>query len=812
MADDGDECEKMKSKESMDTTKSNMADDEDGDYILNPKTNRRVKKTGVIGRQLLQQRQLDTLQHPTDQTTVQTAPKKKSKRRPRPISERPSRIPVMNDAGLMCISVVTKQGNWLGLSLAHFVDGMRQIRSALSECHPEYVDTINKTFFHILGAVMLLKKRSKSVTLGCLRDIKWTTWTDKSNISNIDILRTFWLQILPRVCLGRDRASLPYWSSRYDEVSAKLWLPKGIGCPDSDTNSSNESWDSEDAQSWFVIKTKTKPLNSDLSTMSSASCMSTLAESMGEEDVNKKSDSDMLMRCVRLFPPAPIADIFMSYVTCSRVNYNKCLYHERHVAEREVLPVYTMVNNGYTANYDKPLCGGISQRVVLGKTLNCSEYELRTKFVNESIVEREVLPVYIVNNGYTANYDKPLCGGFTQNVFRGNKKAKGKMLGKIPNPDISPWMINIPKEVRHSGVHDYFEAKNTSIANLKAGNIRSFKMTYRKKGNRKYPSVNVGSNLKTQEHGKYMTVFPQKLASTEAGPNGVRKRKGGGRVYTSRILVSKNDRDFMHTQSQTGFRECRLKYSYGRWYLLVPYNVSYTKPPKPKTKPKMTPPQLQHSHEARPQKAKSKSTMAKKEPVCEPIGMAAIDPGARTFATVYDGDRVFTIQHDRNRMNTMQARLDKLQSLRAKKEITSRSYLRGCRRIRRKWNSLMADMHWKLASVLVGYKAVGLPSFQTQDMVKGNGLFKGTKRELLGLQHGQFRNRLRHKARGRTHILTVDESFTTKTCTQCGNIRNMGGLEVYKCRKCHLNIGRDVGSARSIFMCTMLLRMEKQCT
>jgi transposase len=737
---------KMKSQNSLALKQLNTMADDDDEYIINPKTNRRVKRTGVVGRQVLQQRQLDALQDSND--TAPTPIKKKVRRRVQTnIQERPLRIPVINDAGLMSISLVTRQGNWLGLSLAHFVDGMRQVRSALSECHPECVDIIDKTFFHILGAVMILKKHSKSVTLGCLQDIKWTTWTDKSTISNINTLRTIWLQILPRVCLGQDRASLPYWNSRYDDLSVKLWLPKGIGCPDSHSNSLNESWDSEVARSWFAIKTKTKPLNNDLSTMSSASCMSTLVESTegGEEGVNpiqSEHTNNTQMRRVRLFPPAPVADILMRWIACARINYNKCLYNDRHIQP------------------------------------NCSEYELRTKFVNESIVEREILPVYVVNNGYIANCNVPLCGGFTRNVFRGNKKAKGKMLDKTPNPDISLWMTSVPKDVRHSGVHDYTEAKKTNMANLRVGNIRSFRMTYRKTGNRKYPSINVGSALKTQDSGKYLLMFPKKLASTEAGNNGACQRKGKGRVYASRILVSQNDRDFVHTQSQNGFKECRVQYSCGRWYLLVPYDASsYTRPNKVATYKK------------------------------EPMGMAAIDPGARTFATVYDGDRVFTVQHDRARMKALQTRLDKLRSLRTKKEIKSRVYLRGRRRVKRKWDNLMADMHWKLASELVQYKVVGLPSFRTENMVQGK-LFKGTKRELLGLQHGQFRDRLRHKAIGRTQILTVDESFSTKTCTQCGNIRNMGGLEVYQCRKCNLTIGRDVGSARSIFMCTMLLRLE----
>ncbi len=208
MAEDGDDDnyqnrKKMKSQNLLTITKSNnMADDDE--YIINPKTNRRVKKTGVVGRHIIEQRELDALQDPNNATTTVPTPiKKKVKRRVRIIQERPLRIPVINDAGLMSISLVTRQGNWLGLSLAHFVDGMRQVRSALYECHPECVDIINKTFLNILGAVILLKKRSKSVTLGgVFKTSNGRLENDKSIIlRTIDTLRTMWLQILPRVCL-----------------------------------------------------------------------------------------------------------------------------------------------------------------------------------------------------------------------------------------------------------------------------------------------------------------------------------------------------------------------------------------------------------------------------------------------------------------------------------------------------------------------------------------------------------------------------------------------------------------------------------
>lgn len=239
--------------------------------------------------------------------------------------------------------------------------------------------------------------------------------------------------------------------------------------------------------------------------------------------------------------------------------------------------------------------------------------------------------------------------------------------------------------------------------------------------------------------------------------------------------MGKSDREFLGSvaSGEGGFSECRLKYANGKWVLLVPYT---------------------------PAAVQAEGT--------DPQGVAALDRGARVFTTVYDGDRVVAVEHDRKLMAKLQARLDKLRSLRARKAISSRSYLRGRRRTKRRWDNLMRDLHYKLASELVKYKAVGLPSFETENMVQG-GLARSTKRELLGLQHGKFKQRLIHKARGRTHVLPTDErcvvvqihsrmfvfaaqalfssghsanlpitlvpkrSFSTKTCTQCGTIRNM---------------------------------------
>ena len=49
-------------------------------------------------------------------------------------------------------------------------------------------------------------------------------------------------------------------------------------------------------------------------------------------------------------------------------------------------------------------------------------------------------------------------------------------------------------------------------------------------------------------------------------------------------------------------------------------------------------------------------------------------------------------------------------------------------------------------------------------------------------------------------IHDVNESYTSKTCTHCGCINDVGSSKVYSCKSCNLVIDRDVNGARNIFI------------
>ncbi len=230
-----------------------------------------------------------------------------------------------------------------------------------------------------------------------------------------------------------------------------------------------------------------------------------------------------------------------------------------------------------------------------------------------------------------------------------------------------------------------------------------------------------------------------------------------------------------------------------------------------------------------PIKRKNKYSSKKKSII------SSLDPGERTFQTFY-GDNKFGklgdgINHILEKYNK---RLDKLTSLSQNKDITSKTKCnikRRCNLLRIKVRSIVRDLHWKSANFLCkNYKVILLPSFQTQKMTqrkvkskkskvieiktkkgvkkkieikfkKKRKIGKKTARKLLTLSHYLFKQRLIEKAKDfGSVVVEVNEAYTTKTCGNCGGVKEMEGNEIYSCKKCKMIADRDINAARNIYI------------
>ncbi|NEP56276.1 MAG: transposase [Symploca sp. SIO2G7] len=189
-------------------------------------------------------------------------------------------------------------------------------------------------------------------------------------------------------------------------------------------------------------------------------------------------------------------------------------------------------------------------------------------------------------------------------------------------------------------------------------------------------------------------------------------------------------------------------------------------------------------------------------------GVIALDPGVKTFLTGYDGESIVEIGNgDIGRITRLCAYLDQLMS---RIDLSSdkrhrRAMRKASHRIRRKIQNLVKDLHNKAARFLVNnYKVVFLPTFDTSEMVvkSKRKLAKKTARNMLTWSHFKFKQHLLQMAQ-REGVLVVlcNESYTSKTCPECGHIHSkLGGNQKFQCQECGYSAHRDWNGARNIMI------------
>jgi transposase len=183
-----------------------------------------------------------------------------------------------------------------------------------------------------------------------------------------------------------------------------------------------------------------------------------------------------------------------------------------------------------------------------------------------------------------------------------------------------------------------------------------------------------------------------------------------------------------------------------------------------------------------------------------PIGdekkeICAVDPGIKTFQTIYSNSNVVKISKDPLLLKRLQLKLDVMQSLRSKKKIKQSSYLRRRKRLYRRQANVINELHFKTASYVTenyktnnGYKNIILPIFESQKMTK-NSKKRQMNRNLLELAHYKFKERRKEKCIQRNcqlHICTKE--YTSKMYGVCGKIEPLKNYVVFECYRCGVKI------------------------
>lgn len=185
----------------------------------------------------------------------------------------------------------------------------------------------------------------------------------------------------------------------------------------------------------------------------------------------------------------------------------------------------------------------------------------------------------------------------------------------------------------------------------------------------------------------------------------------------------------------------------------------------------------------------------------------ALDPGVRTFLTGYDGDSFQEFcKADIGRIQRLCSHLDELMGRLSKaKKYQKRRMVQAASKLRIRIKNLVDECHKQVANYLTGeYKVILLPTFETSQMVvkSQRKLHTKTARQMLTWSHYRFKCHLKQVAQKRgVVVIDVNESYTSKTCTSCGEAHDkLGGSKTFKCPNCGHEHDRDWGGARNIMI------------
>jgi putative transposase len=190
--------------------------------------------------------------------------------------------------------------------------------------------------------------------------------------------------------------------------------------------------------------------------------------------------------------------------------------------------------------------------------------------------------------------------------------------------------------------------------------------------------------------------------------------------------------------------------------------------------------------------------------------VAALDPGVRTFHTVYDatGHVLEVGKNDIGRIYRLCYYLDNLESRITLATGKKQKYRmrKAAMRMRLRIRNLIDECHKKLATFLLSeYEVILLPSFEAKDMVSRRKRVLSSKsaRAMLTWSHYRFKQRLLFKRQEYPwcKVLVVDEAFTTKTCGHCGKLHpTLTSAKIFQCPSCGVVLDRDANAARNILL------------
>jgi putative transposase len=189
------------------------------------------------------------------------------------------------------------------------------------------------------------------------------------------------------------------------------------------------------------------------------------------------------------------------------------------------------------------------------------------------------------------------------------------------------------------------------------------------------------------------------------------------------------------------------------------------------------------------------------EPIEDKKNYISIDPGLRTFLNCKTNNSYIEIGSNiRDKLKEEFEKLDKFQTIKNNKK--KKRYVNI---LKERMKNQIVDTHWKIINYLTKtYKTILIGKWSTKSIIskKDSILKKMDKRIVQKLSFYQFLDKLKYKCLVKNvNLKIVEEHYTSKVCTNCGNYnKDLTGEKIYECKECKKEIKRDYNGARNIFI------------
>jgi putative transposase len=328
------------------------------------------------------------------------------------------------------------------------------------------------------------------------------------------------------------------------------------------------------------------------------------------------------------------------------------------------------------------------------------------------------------------------------NLCNARKKVmpvKDKLL-----PSDESWKTEIYYDTRQLAVKEAVGSSKAAFTNKKNGNIRKFKLGYKSRKNIKQ-IFHISEKQIKFSNNKLIMFIKKDL----------------------QIRLLKRDRSKLNSIGGIQ-KSCKVQKVGRKWFVIVPY---------------------------------MRSTNFKGDK----SQIISLDPGIRKFHSGYDPENQRFLKFgDRSAklLKILENKINHLKSIRSRSNSTKRKKLRQkIRKLRTKAKGYVYNLHNQICVFLTSnYKNIVTSDLDTKSLL-GSSLNRGSKTLLSLLSHGKFRERLSYhsKLRG-SNVYFINESYTSKTCTRCGNLNSKSGKETIKCNRCDLVSDRDLVGSRNILI------------